>query len=366
MLIKEVSIKYLEKNCIVPAHNTTGERHILSLKVQCDNKSNGCEWVGEVRSLDKHLASCGFTLLLCPNKCHIGEKVAQLLRQDMQRHIMKECSRRQYKCPHCQESGEYWERTTKHLETCPMLEVPCPKLGCKIRIARCDLLKHQKECRFEMVSCKYAIIGCKTEVLRKDMAEHEGDAQQHLQLAIDTVYQQQITITEQASMLARLQSRDIPMKYKFTAYDHHKTTNDIVFSPAFYTSPGGYKMCIGVYANGHKRAKGTHISIYAYLIKGENDDHLPWPFTGKVTVELLNQLGDKNHCSNITTFLPDDISSRRVVSGERSRTGYGTTCYIAHSDLGYDAAKNCQYLKDDCLYFRIKVDAKSSSTPWLV
>ena len=217
-----------------------------------------------------------------------------------------------------------------------------------------------------MVPCKYVTIGCKTEALRKDMAEHEGDTQQHLQLAIDKVNQQQIIIREQESMLAHLRSREMPMKYKFTAYDHYKTTDNEIYSPSFYTSPGGYKMCVRVFASGVKEGKGTHVSIYAYLMKGENDDHLPWPFTGTVTFELLNQLEDKNHYSMAGTFLPGEIPSQRVVSRERSSNGYGTPCYISHSDIGYNAAKNCQYLKDDCLYFRIKVDAKSSSKPWLV
>jgi TNF receptor-associated factor 4 len=357
LLIKEVSTIW--KRIVHNYHNTTGERDILSLKARCDNTANGCEWVGELRSLDEHLASCGFTLLSCPNKCCDGDKVVQLLRKDVQRHIQKECPRRQYQCPHCQEAGEYRERTTKHLEECPMREVPCPKRGCKRRIAQCELINHKKKCLFEIVPCKYTNIGCKIEALRKNMAEHEEDTQQHLHLAINRV-------REQESMLAHLHSREMPMKYKFTAYDHHKTTNDEIFSPAFYTSPGGYKMCISVSANGHKEGKGTHVSIYAYLMKGENDDHLPWPFTGTVTVELLNQLEDKNHHSQNVTFLPAEASSQQIVIGERSSNGYGIPCYISHSALGYNAAKNCQYLKDDCLYFRIKANARSSSKPWLV
>jgi hypothetical protein len=198
------------------------------------------------------------------------------------------------------------------------------------------------------------------------MPEHEGDAQQHLQLAIDTIYQQQNTIREHESILARLRSREMPMKYKFTAYDHHKTTNDVINSPAFYTSPRGYRMCIRVWANGVKDGHGTHVSISANLMKGENDDHLPWPFTGKVTVELLNQLDDKNHHSCTITFSPDGACSQRIVTEERSSAGIGHQYYISHSALGYNAAKNCQYLKDDCLYFRISVSASSSSKPWLV
>jgi hypothetical protein len=85
------SSKYhLEKNCMVHAHNhyhnTTGERHILSLKANCNNTSNGCEWAGELRSLNKHLASWDFTLLSCRNESHNRFKVVQLLCKDMKKH----------------------------------------------------------------------------------------------------------------------------------------------------------------------------------------------------------------------------------------------------------------------------------------
>ena len=247
-----------------------------------------------------------------------------------------------------------------------MKEVPCPRLGCRMNIARHNLSEHRKECMFEMVSCKYEIIGCKTEVLRKDMAKHEEDTQQHLQLAVDTVRQQQLTIKEQESMPAHLPSRWGMTKFIFTKYDHHKDNGNKIYSPAFYTSKRGYKMCIGVYPNGDGKAKGTHVSVYAHLMKGENDDYLPWPFTGKVTIELLNQLEDNNHRSKTTTFPADGEVSRRVVTGERASSGRGYSLYISHSVLTYKAAKNCQYLKDDRLHFRISANAKESSTPWLI
>ena len=41
------------------------------------------------------------------------------------------------------------------------------------------------------------------------------------------------------------------------------------------------KMCISVNANGNGDGKGTHVSVYAYLMKGENDDLLTWPLLGQ-------------------------------------------------------------------------------------
>ena len=363
-LIKEVSFLQLPWWRIVRYMNLSwypGERDILSLNALCDNTPSGCEWVGELRSLDEHLATCDFTLLPCPNECHNRSKVVQLLRKNMEKHTKEECPRRQYKCPHCQEAGEYRDMTTKHLHKCPMIEIPCPKRRCTTRIVRRDLPKHRQECMFEKVPCKYSTIGCEEEVERKDLAEHERDTQQHLQLAVDTVHQLQ-------SKLADLPSKHIqvPMKYILTNYDQHKTANDKIYTPPFYTSPKGYKMCVCVYANGSRDGKDTHVSVYAFLVKGENDDYLPWPFTGTVTFELLNQLEDKNHHSRSTKFPSGDKASQRVVDKERSIYGWGMPIYISHSDLGHNTAKNCQYLKGDRLYFKISVNRESSSTPWLI
>ena len=105
-----------------------------------------------------------------------------------------ECLRRQYDCPHCEEAGEYEERTTSHLNECPMIEVPCPKRECKESVLRRNITEHLSECMFEDVHCKYANIGCKEKVIRRDLHQlekHEGESQQHLQLAIDAVQQQQ-------------------------------------------------------------------------------------------------------------------------------------------------------------------------------
>jgi TNF receptor-associated factor 4 len=202
--------------------------------------------------------------------------------------------------------------------------------------------------------------------LRKDLAKHESDSEQHLQLAIDAIHQQQEINRKQENILARLQSREMPMKYKFTEYNRIKTADIPIFSPPFYTSPGGYKTCICVYANGQNSGKGTHISLYAFLMRGGNDDYLPWPFTGRVTVELLNQLENKNHHCEDITFPSDNKASQQVVNEEKPGHGWGLPEYISHSDLGHNTAKNCQYLKDDCLHFKISVDAKNSSIPWLI
>ncbi len=51
-------------------------------------------------------------------------------------------------------------------------------------------------------------------------------------------------------------------------------------------------MRLRVDANGDGNGKGTHVSVYICLMRGDNDDNLKWPFKGTIEVSLLNQLED--------------------------------------------------------------------------
>ena len=124
-------------------------------------------------------------------------------------------------------------------------------------------------------------------------------------------------------------------------------------SNSFYTHPGGYKMCILTYLNGHGDGEGTHVSVFTKLLEGCYDNHLHWPFLGTVTVELLNQLKDDNHHK---TDIPYDASDDMIVG---SSVGYPE--FVSHSYL----ATNTQYLLDDTLYFRVSVKLENHK-PWLV
>ena len=119
-------------------------------------------------------------------------------------------------------------------------------------------------------------------------------------------------------------------------------------------------MCLKVHANGFGDGEGTHVSLFLYIMKGENDDNLVWPFQGKVTFTLLNQLEDKDHREEKATL---DYNSR-VTKGERG-DGYGRQKFVSHKELGHRADTNCQYLKDDSLYFRVSVEVHKACKPWL-
>ena len=72
-------------------------------------------------------------------------------------------------------------------------------------------------------------------------------------------------------------------------------------------------MCIDVHPNGYSDGQGTHdVSVFVYILEGDNDDNLDWPFIGTVEIELLNQLEDNNHHLMTLTFNKED--NKRVGS----------------------------------------------------
>ena len=71
---------------------------------------------------------------------------------------------------------------------------------------------------------------------------------------------------------------------------------DICSSP-FYSAPFAYKFFLQIYLNGIGEHKGTHITLFFHIMKGEYDNLLEWPFSKKVTLTLLDQTEKKDHKS---------------------------------------------------------------------
>ena len=155
-----------------------------------------------------------------------------------------------------------------------------------------------------------------------------------------------------------------PIEFVITNFTERKNSNRVWYSPPFYTHPQGYKMCLTVYANGDGEGKGTHVSVFTRLMRGEFDDHLKWPFPGRVVLQLCNQLEDKRHRGHTISFskAADPKVINRVTGGERAESGLGTSTLIAHKDLNFNPANNCQYLEHDRLCFRV-ITVESLSEP---
>ena len=336
-----------------------GDKEIKALKVECTNEKDGCNWTNDLRYLEDHLKSCDYVLVSCDNECKVGDNITKFSRKDLAEHLANKCPKRQYECPHCQERGEYQDMAGPHLDSCPNVSTDCPNEGCHKRFPRINATSHAEVCDYQPVTCKYAEVGCTKTLLRKDLKKHEEDNQIHLQITTENTLKLQQQIRRMELRINQLEHKQYT--FKIASFKELKREDKSFSSPLYYIK--GYKMNLGIYANGDREPKGTHISVYAYLRKGKFDDYLAWPFTGTVLVEILNHLEDKNHYKKILTFPPDNDASKRVESG-RGTSGWGYSQFIPHTELEYKSDKNCQYLKDDILVFRVSVDIPDYK-PWL-
>ena len=271
-------------------------------------------------------------------------------------------------CEHCKAEGPYKEMIGGHPDKCPDLMVPCPNSGCEVSIKRKDMASHHLECPHETISCPYKDAGCTYTSPRQAMEHHKATScGHHLDLAMIQLKDAMVQLKKHGEKFTEMHCT--PLVIKMSQFSQLKVNNKRWYSPGFYTHTCGYKMCLRVDANGYGAGKGTHVSEFLHLMKGENDDALTWPIKYMCTITLLNQLKDEGH-HTVTINSPegkDDIALylSRVLSDEKA-AGWGFAQFIAHTKLDLQEVKQCQYLKDDSLYFRVQVDLIPAVKPWLV
>ncbi|XP_031568440.1 TNF receptor-associated factor 3-like isoform X2 [Actinia tenebrosa] len=121
-----------------------------------------------------------------------------------------------------------------------------------------------------------------------------------------------------------------------------------LYSPPFYTSRFGYKMCARVYLNGDGSGKGTHVSVFISVMRGEYDAVLPWPFSKKITLKLL----DQNHLEDITeTFRPDRNSSSFMRPRADMNIASGCPKFCTHLRLQTNG-----YVKENTMFIKVIVN----------
>ncbi|XP_036162247.1 TNF receptor-associated factor 3 isoform X2 [Myotis myotis] len=129
-----------------------------------------------------------------------------------------------------------------------------------------------------------------------------------------------------------------------------------LYSQPFYTGYFGYKMCARVYLNGDGMGKGTHLSLFFVIMRGEYDALLPWPFKQKVTLMLMDQGSSRRHLGD--AFKPDpNSSSFKKPSGEMNIAS-GCPVFVAQTVL-----ENGTYIKDDTIFIKVIVDTSDLPDP---
>ncbi|XP_016087519.1 TNF receptor-associated factor 5-like isoform X2 [Sinocyclocheilus grahami] len=189
-----------------------------------------------------------------------------------------------------------------------------------------------------------------TESLREHLGALEQTCQRHTRLL--DIHVEQLQCNEQRFRLLESTSYDGKLIWKVRDYCHRKEAGTPLNSTPFYTSHSGYKLSVRAYLGGDSSGRGTHLSLYITIMRGDFDSLLPWPFRQNITLTLLDQSGSRNHQSN--TFTPDTNSDsfHRPTSDANVATGFPR--FILHGDL--EAPRNAVYVRDDTLFIKVKVD----------
>lgn len=144
-------------------------------------------------------------------------------------------------------------------------------------------------------------------------------------------------------------------------YDAQSERTTSVYSPAFYTSISGYRICVRLYLNGDGSARGSFISIFLVILRGPYDNLLQWPFSYRVSFCLCDQrtMIEKNGTVQpkhiIESFRPDvnSVSFQRPCSAMNIASGIPK--FFALSEFNQPTNENL-YIVDDTIYIKTLID----------
>lgn len=111
-------------------------------------------------------------------------------------------------------------------------------------------------------------------------------------------------------------------------------------------------MCGRVYLNGDGIGKGTHVSLFFVVMRGNYDSMLSWPFRQRVTLTFLDQ---NNRDNIVDAFRPDPSSSsfKRPSSEMNIASGCPMLMTLATLD---DVSR--AYVKDNTAFIKIMVSTE--------
>ncbi|XP_065054907.1 TNF receptor-associated factor 3-like isoform X1 [Rhopilema esculentum] len=176
---------------------------------------------------------------------------------------------------------------------------------------------------------------------------------------------QDVQIAELNLKLQLLESTSYDGKLLWKIDNYNRRKQDAItgktpslYSPPFYTSRFGYKMCARIYLNGDGQGKGSHISLFFVVMRGEYDAMLDWPFPCKITMKLLSQEGN-SHVSE--AFRPDPNSSSFRRPKSEMNIASGVPLFVSQQKVG-----NGAYVKSNCIFVQVIVDTSTLRAPFSI
>ena len=205
--------------------------------------------------------------------------------------------------------------------------------------------------------------------LKSDVARLQSEIATKLQPLIDSVVRVETTIQqlqegfgEMALMVQTLQATSYSGTFIWKIPEVQRRRGEArsgrtvsLYSAPFYTGRHGYKMCLRLYMDGDGSGRGTHLSFFLTLMRGEYDALLTWPFRQTVTLTLLDQDRQKDI---FQSFRPDPSSSsfQRPINEMNVASGCPKFAPLSFLD-------NSSYVQDDTIFLKCKMDIAAVADP---
>ncbi|KAL5517226.1 hypothetical protein EMCRGX_G002730 [Ephydatia muelleri] len=198
-------------------------------------------------------------------------------------------------------NSTYDDVVSAHHLVCPSVRVPCPN-GCNAVLERQHLKQHiDNGCPNSLVECDFSGCGCRVKTTRRELPAHLNTdlpfhmsmlSKSHAQLLLEV---QQLKSKNNAMMSYLKTSLSLAQDVRISAeigYQKPLVPGKLL-QKNFYSDIGGYKMQLQILCS-----TSDHLSKYVrlyprvYLMKGEFDKFLSWPFEGeKCKTRVLNEKG---------------------------------------------------------------------------
>ena len=372
--------------CGATLHRQDCDKHINN---ECPSRKISCQYcqsMGDQHFIEgQHVELCPKFPLVCPNKC----EAKGIFREDMETHKMEcplevvQCGYRNVGCKavmgrkdlkkHNQEEmEEHLSLTMSELVstrgklTATEQQLTTSNQQLALHIEQTSSMQTKFQEKIDAMECHSQQSVSKLETKLTTITEQALHTQEKLQAKIDSLERQsQMNIAKLEKKLqqtnehiewtaninsraSHIKNQAFPVIIKVPEFDDKKKSETNWYSHYFFTHEKGYKLKLNVFPVGRDSHKGTHVSVYLYLMKGPNDNDLTWPLKKRIQVKLLNQVRDTQHHSHAFTI---SAARRNTVEDDKKQFWYADK-FISQASL-YQATTDCKFLYNDCVFFEV-------------
>ena len=365
----------------VQKHNV--DTHLANHCPNRDYTCPHCSFKATFREVSEHFEVCPYYPLVCPNRCG-----ASFERDVLEDHIQM-CGRQKLQCEFgyagCRaefirdDQKEHMEQNTqKHLalvaaatlrisqeqqqafeqklqeqrrEFDQKLEDKDSEIKAIVNNEASQLVNEQRQQSEAQIRGLQEKLQEQQRIFNQALEEKEQQLhkqQRMLEEKLDEKHQEIKILEEQHGLSINELRMEVGVPpYEFTVSNYNEKSTmwcDSLTSPPMYTHPGGYRFRLHIHPP-DGLISSSHMSV-GLTLDTDRATKLRLPARFTITLQLLNQYKDQDHCKR-------DI----VCKVSKSLTSFGVYLvgpkFIPHSGLNWNASKQTEYLKNNCLKFRI-------------